>query len=118
MYVVVKLGFCDRVVDINGRNLELALSEKLVQVMNTGSCFLGHTLTIYALQLERLFNLFGKTHHQGIEGTSHVRARSNLLHHQGSSSTIFLQGMLQVIARYTRYTLPRSPPSRRRLEHQ
>ena len=42
--VVVKLGLGDRVVDVNGGDLELAITESLVQVMNTGGGFLRNTV--------------------------------------------------------------------------
>jgi hypothetical protein len=42
--VVVKLGLGDRVVDVDGGDLESALSESLVQVVHTGGGLLGNTL--------------------------------------------------------------------------
>ena len=41
--VVVELGLGNRVVDVDGRNLELALTEHLVQMVNTGGGLLGET---------------------------------------------------------------------------
>jgi len=40
---VVKLGLCDRVVDVDGRNSELVLPEHLVQVVDTGGRLLRDT---------------------------------------------------------------------------
>ena len=45
---VVELGFGDRVVDVDGGNLELAILEGLVQVVNTSSSLLRDTTDIYA----------------------------------------------------------------------
>ena len=43
---VVELRLSDGVVDVDGGNLELALTEHLVQMMNTGGGFLGQTTDI------------------------------------------------------------------------
>ena len=42
--VVVKLGLGDGVVDVNGGNLELAITESLVEVVNTSGGFLRNTV--------------------------------------------------------------------------
>ena len=42
--VVVELGLGDGVVDVDGGDLELAITESLVQVMNTGGGFLRNTV--------------------------------------------------------------------------
>ena len=42
--VVVKLGLGDGVVDVNGGNLELAITEGLVEVVNTSGGFLRNTV--------------------------------------------------------------------------
>lgn len=44
--VVVKLGLGDRVIDVDGGDLEFALAESLVQMMNTSRGLLGDTLAI------------------------------------------------------------------------
>jgi hypothetical protein len=44
--VVVKLGLGDRVVDVDGWDLEPALTEGLVKVVNTGSGLLGDTTDV------------------------------------------------------------------------
>ena len=45
--VVVELGLGHRVVNVDGGNLEFALTEGLVQVVNTGGGLLRNTLDIY-----------------------------------------------------------------------
>lgn len=44
--VVVKLGLGDRVVDVDGRDLELAIPEGLVEVVNTGGGLLGEAANV------------------------------------------------------------------------
>jgi hypothetical protein len=44
--VVVELALGDRVVDVDGGNLESSLPESLVQVVNSGSGLLGNTLDL------------------------------------------------------------------------
>ena len=45
-HVVVKLGLGDRVVDVDGGDLELAVAESLVEVVNTGGGLLRDTLDV------------------------------------------------------------------------
>lgn len=45
--VVVKFGLGNRVINIDGRDLEPTLPESLVEVVNTGGGFLRNTLDIY-----------------------------------------------------------------------
>lgn len=44
--VVVELGFGDRVVDVDGGDLELAVTESLVQVVDTGGCLFRYTANV------------------------------------------------------------------------
>ena len=48
--VVVEFGLGDRVVDVNGRDLKLAVTEHLVQVVNTGSSLLRKATNICCLR--------------------------------------------------------------------
>ena len=45
-HVVVELGLGDRVVDVDGGDLELAVSEKLVEVVDTGGGLLRNTSAV------------------------------------------------------------------------
>jgi hypothetical protein len=45
-HVVVELGLGDRVVDVDGGDLELAVTEQLVEVVDTGGGLLGDTLDV------------------------------------------------------------------------
>jgi hypothetical protein len=45
--VVVELGLGDRVVDVDGRDLELAITESLVEVVDTSGGFLRDTANAY-----------------------------------------------------------------------
>jgi hypothetical protein len=45
--VVVELGLCHGIVDVDGGDLEPTLAESLVEVMDTGGGFLRDTLDIY-----------------------------------------------------------------------
>lgn len=58
--VVVKLGLGDRVVDVDGRNLEFALLEGLVQVMNTSGGLLRDTADIAEVLRELIVDQVGE----------------------------------------------------------
>ena len=44
--IVVKLRLCDGIIDVDSRNLQLAISECLVQMMDTGGGLFGDTSDI------------------------------------------------------------------------
>jgi len=44
--VIVKLGFCDRIIDVDGRDLELPLAESLVEMVDTSGSLLRETSDI------------------------------------------------------------------------
>jgi hypothetical protein len=50
-HVVVKLGLGDRVVDVDGGDLELAVAESLVEVVDTGGGLLRDTLDVCRSEL-------------------------------------------------------------------
>jgi len=50
-HVVVELGLGDRVIHVDSRDLELAIAEHLVEVVDTGGRLLRNTPTICSHQL-------------------------------------------------------------------
>lgn len=67
--VVVELGLCNRVVDVDRRDLELALLEELVEVVDTGRGLLGDTLDV----LEELGELCARRMKERREQKPHCR---------------------------------------------
>ena len=85
--VVVELGLGNGVIDVNGRNLELAVTESLVQVVDTSGGFLRDTANTCEDRYlgEDLPNMeMPATHQRGPGGTSRGRESSNHHHHRGS----------------------------------
>jgi len=58
--VIVELALGDTVVDVDGRNLELPVTEGLVEVMDTGSGLFGDTLDILEVLRELLVDHRGE----------------------------------------------------------
>lgn len=58
--VVVELALGDTVVDVDGRDLELAITESLVEVMDTGRGLFGDTLDILEVLRELLVDHRGE----------------------------------------------------------
>ncbi len=57
-YVVVELGLCDGVVDVDGWDLEFTITESLVKVVNTGSGLLRNTSDLYVIDASSISRCF------------------------------------------------------------